>query len=156
MRTKAHLLVLGVGNELLGDDAVGHLLAEDLAAIRREGFVSAGVGVAIENAGPLVRRHRPDVLILIDAATGIGRSPWAFVPPSRLDTFCHSTHSVPLPLLIAAWKSDNPRLQAFFIGITPHANDLATPLSFQVAAARSEIAAIFRQCLLEQAEEQRG
>ncbi|HVN75354.1 MAG TPA: hydrogenase maturation protease [Thermoanaerobaculaceae bacterium] len=146
-KRRQRLLVLGIGNEMLGDDAVGHLLAEELAPLEREGFVAAAVGVAIENAGPLVRRHRPNVLLLIDAATGLGRAPWAFVPPSRLDSFCHSTHSVPLSLLVAAWKTDNPALAVRFIGVTPHSNELGAPLSPRVAAARAEIARIFRECL---------
>ncbi len=141
------LLVLGVGNEMLGDDAVGHLLAEDLAAIPRDGFLAAGAGVAIENAGPLVRRHRPDVVILLDAATGLGRRSWGFVPPARLDSACHSTHSVPLSLLVAAWRADAPHLEVAFIGVTPLASELGALLSEPVAAARAEIAAIFRECL---------
>jgi len=141
------LLVVGIGNEMLGDDAVGHLLAEDLASIRRDGFLAAVVGIAIENAGPLIRRHRPDVLVVLDAAIGLGRAPWGFVPPSRLDTFCHSTHSVPLSLLITAWRTDNPRLEVSFIGVTPHSSELGAPLSREAAAARAEIAAIFRECL---------
>ncbi len=147
VRRGLRLLVVGIGNEMLGDDGVGHRLAEDLAAIRREGFLAAGVGVAIENAGPLIRRLRPDELLLVDSATGLGRAPWAFVPPSRLGAFCHTTHSVPLPLLIAAWKTDNPGLQVSFIGVTPHSNEFAAPLSAAVAGARAEIVALFRESL---------
>ena len=146
-RQGLRLLVLGIGNEMLGDDAVGHLIAEDLAPLSHERFLSSGVGVAVENAGPLVRRHRADIVVLVDAATGIGRLPWGFVPVSRLDSFCHSTHSVPLSLLVTAWRADNPALEAHFIGVAPRANELGSALSPAVAAARSEIVGIFRELL---------
>ncbi len=147
VQRKQRLLVLGIGNEMLGDDAVGHLLAGDLSAIAREGFLSVGVGVAVENAGRLVRGHRADAVILLDAATDAGRGPWGFVPPSRLDTFCHSTHSVPLSLLVSAWRADNPALEVHFIGIRPVSSEFGTGLSPAVAAARAEIAGIFREVL---------
>ena len=155
-RRGARLLVIGIGNEILGDDAVGHLIAEELAPLSRDGFLACGVGVAVENAGTLVRRHRPDVALLVDAATGTGRLPWAFLPVLRLDTFCHSTHSVPLPLLVGAWRADNPALQAFFIGVAPGSNELGAPLTHRVAGARAEIVGIFRECLLAQTGEPRG
>ena len=141
---------------MLGDDAVGHLLAHDLASIASERFASVPVGVAVENAAHLVRRHRADVLILIDAATGIGSLPWGFVSLSRLDSFCHSTHSVPLSLLVTAWKDERPGLDVHFIGVTPHAGEFGASLSEGVAAARAEVVAIFRGVLLAQAEEPRG
>jgi hydrogenase 3 maturation protease len=146
-RRGLRVLVLGIGNEMLGDDAVGHLLACDLADLVREGFLATGCGVAVENAGPLIRRHRADVVVLIDAATGIRRLPWGFVPIARLDAFCHSTHSVPLSLLVSVWKADNPTLDVHFIGVTPRSNEFGSGLSPAVAAARTEIAAIFREVL---------
>ena len=48
-RRGLRVLVLGIGNEMLGDDAVGHLLAQDLSAVEAEGFLSVPVGVAISN-----------------------------------------------------------------------------------------------------------
>ena len=146
-RRGLRVLVLGIGNEMLGDDAVGHLLAQDLSAVEAEGFLSVPVGVAIENAGPLIRRHRADALILVDAAEGIGGSAWGFLRPSRLDSFCHSTHSVPLSLLVAAWKDARPDLDVHFIGVTPHSSEFGSSLTPEVAAARAEIVAIFRESL---------
>ncbi|MGD1148500.1 MAG: hydrogenase maturation protease [Thermoanaerobaculaceae bacterium] len=162
VRVRRHglrLLVLGIGNEMLGDDAIGHLLARDLASIASDGFLSVSVGVAIENAAHLVRRHRADVLVLIDAADGIGGSAWGFVRPSRLDSFCHSTHSVPLSLLVTTWQDEHPDLDVHFIGVRPVSNEFGAPLSDGVAAARTEIVAIFRESLAgseRPAEEQRG
>jgi hydrogenase 3 maturation protease len=150
VRVRQHglrLLVLGIGNEMLGDDAVGHLLARDLASIESEGYLSVPVGVAIENAAHLVSRHRADIVILIDAAEGIGRSEWGFVQPSRLDSSCHSTHSVPLSLLVTAWKAEHPDLEVHFIGVRPSSSGFGDALSDGVAAGRAEIERVFRELL---------
>lgn len=141
------LLVLGIGNEMLGDDAVGNVLAQDIASLQSERLLSVPVGVAMENAAHLVRRHRADVVILIDAAQATGSAVWRFVPPSRLDSFCHSTHSVPLSLLVSVWKAEDPDLEVHFIGVRPRSSGFGDPLSEVVAAARAEIVAIFRECL---------
>jgi hydrogenase 3 maturation protease len=150
MRVRRHglrLLVLGIGNEMLGDDAVGNLLAQDLVSIANEGFLSVPVGVAIENAAHLVRRHRADVLILIDAAEGIGGLAWGFVQPSHLDSSCHSTHSVPLSLLVAAWKVEHPDIEVHFIGVQPSSSGFGDSLSEGVAASRAEIGRVFHEVL---------
>lgn len=138
------VLVLGVGNEMLGDDAVGVLIARDLAGLAGERFLAVPVEIGLENAGHLVRRHRPDVLLVFDAVVAPGRRPWLFVPLSRLDTWCHSTHSVPLGLLIRAWQQDAPRLRLYFVGVRPHLVALGAPLSCEVRAAREEIVRLVR------------
>lgn len=139
------LLVLGVGNDMLGDDAIGVLLARDLEAFHSETFLAVPVGIGVENAGHLIRRHRADVVLIFDAVSAPGRKPWLFVPPSRLDTFCHSTHSVPLSLLIRAWRQDSPTIRVHFIGIRPRLVALGAPLSPEVEAVRTQIVGLFKE-----------
>lgn len=142
-RKGARILVMGIGNELLGDDAVGVLIAQDLTGLNSETFLSVPVGISVENASHLVRRHRADLVILLDAASGIGGEDWAFVPTSRLDTFCHSTHSLPLYLFVRIWKEDNPALDVRFIGITPQESTFKDGLSPVVDACRKGIVEVF-------------
>ncbi|HNX50320.1 MAG TPA: hydrogenase maturation protease [Thermoanaerobaculaceae bacterium] len=139
------LLVLGVGNDMLGDDAIGVLIARDLEALSSETFLAVPVGIGVENAGHLIPRHRADVVLIFDAVAAPGRTPWLFVPPSRLDTFCHSTHSVPLSLLIRAWRQDSPTIRVHFIGIRPRLVALGAPLSPAVQAVRAEIVGVFEE-----------
>lgn len=138
------VLVLGLGNEMLGDDGVGVRIARDLAALDDERFLSVPVEIGVENAGHLVRRHRPDVLLVFDAVAASTRKPWLFVPTSRLDTRCHSTHSVPLSLLIRTWQQDAPRMRPYFVGVRPHLVALGAPMSREVQAAREEIVGLVR------------
>ena len=130
---------------MLGDDAIGVLIARDLEALNSETFLAVPVGIGVENAGHLIRRHRADVVLIFDAVAAPGRKPWLFVPPSRLDTFCHSTHSVPLSLLIRAWQQDSPAVRVHFIGIRPRLVALGAPLSPEVASVRTEIVGLFKE-----------
>lgn len=142
------ILVLGLGNEMLADDAVGALVARDVADLGLGPEVlSVPVGIAIENAAHLVRRHAADVVVLVDAAAGLPRPPWGFVAPSRLDTFCHSTHSVPLPLFVRIWREERPGARILFVGVEPGEISLGRGLTPSVAAAREEIVAAFRSAL---------
>jgi hydrogenase maturation protease len=136
------LLLLGVGNPMLGDDGVGVRIAEDVAALGSEAFAAVPVGIALENAAHLVGRHRADVVVLVDAALGV-RGSWGFLPPARLDTLVHSTHSVPLPVFVQLWQRENPELAVHFLGVAPVQNDLGSGLTPAVEEARREIVAAF-------------
>lgn len=142
------MLLLGVGNEMLGDDGAGVLVARDLAQLNDERFLAVPVEIGVENAGHLVRRHRPGVLFVVDAVAAATRKPWLFVPISRLDTWCHSTHSVPLGLLIRTWQQDSPRMRPYFLGVRPHRVALGAPMSLLVQAACEEIVGLFRGVLV--------
>ena len=145
------MLLLGIGNELLGDDAIGSLIAHDLESLGSERFAAVPVGVAVENSAYLVRRFGADLVVLVDAIVGSTRARhgWTFVAPERLDTFCHSTHSVPLSLFVRIWKEDNPALDVRFLGVRVVSNELGASLSAPVAAARTEIVGVFRSVLTE-------
>lgn len=147
-RRKERVLVLGLGNEMLSDDAVGALVARDVAGLGLgPDVLSVPVGIAVENAAHLVRRHAADLVLLVDSAAGLPRPPWGFVASSRLDTFCHSTHSVPLSLFARIWREDRPGVRVLFLGVEPGEVSLGRGLTPAVAAAREEIVAAFRPAL---------
>jgi hydrogenase maturation protease len=137
------VLVLGMGNPMLGDDGVGVRIAEDVAALGSDVVTAVPVGIALENAAHLVGRHRADVVLLVDAALGV-RGSWGFLSPGRLDTLVHSTHSVPLPVFVELWQREDPALAVHVLGVTPRQNGLEAGLSPVVEAARREIVAAFR------------
>ena len=149
MQARKRILVLGIGNEMLGDDAVGSLIARDLEDLGSERFAATSVGIAIENSGHLVKRFGADLLILVDTIAGSARARhgWTFVGPERLDSFCHSTHSVPLSLFVRIWKEDNPALDVRFVGVRVVSNELGASLSPPVVAARRDIVGIVRGML---------
>jgi Ni,Fe-hydrogenase maturation factor len=212
-RSGRRVLVLGVGNELHADDAVGFLIARDLgsgldgsfhaeAQRRREDpeassvlipdsrqavlhdpaaaefmpdsphepdvpsslrpcasalssggsprLIAVPVGTALENAAGLVVRHAADEVFLVDAVRPPRRNAraWAFYEPDRLDAFIHSTHSVPMRLLVQWWRQERPGIGVHFLGIRIADTTPFAALTPAVELARREIAGIFRSILL--------
>ena len=144
-RRRRRVLLIGIGNEYRGDDAIGHLIAEDLSRQSRGAFLAVSAGVALENASYLVRRHAADLLFLADAidAGNLAPGEWSFFDPDCLDSFCHSTHSLPLSLLVSVWKEDHPGLRVHFLGFGIHPPRDFAPLSPEVEAARRQVTGIF-------------
>lgn len=154
-RADRKIVVLGIGNELLGDDAVGDRITRELAPYNTHRFEAIPAGIAPENGAYMVSRAAPDVLFIIDAATPAGgagegadgAAPWDFYPADSLDTFCHSTHSVPLSMFVSVWRQERPQLDVQFIGIVIHDTSFMAPLSPRVDATRAELVGVFRSAL---------
>jgi hydrogenase maturation protease len=125
------LLLLGMGNPLRGDDAIGHLLAEELEPLNREGFQAHAVGTAVENAMRWIRETAGGTLLLVDAVFDetLAEGSWALYPSEQLDSICHSTHSIPLSMLISYWQKEVPILQVYFLGISIRGSTDMAPLS---------------------------
>jgi hydrogenase maturation protease len=125
------LLVLGMGNPLRGDDAIGHLLAQELEAKRAENFRVHAVGIAIENAMRWIREAAGGTVLLVDAVCDeeIAEGSWSLYLPEQLDSVCHTTHSIPLSLLIRYWQNEVPGLQVHFLGISIRNNAEMTALT---------------------------
>jgi hydrogenase 3 maturation protease len=145
-KEQRRLLVFGVGNELRGDDGVGVLVAADLAASDDELFTSAPVGIAIENASHLPGRLGADLVVIVDAVVSSGRRlrPWQLLPVSAADTFCHTTHSIPLSLLARYWQHERPGLEVVLLGIRIESNAENTAISPGVLLARQSVVDVVR------------
>jgi hydrogenase 3 maturation protease len=135
--------VLGVGNELNGDDGAGvavvRALAARLAATPRLLLIDAGT--APENfTGPL-RRFRPDLVVEIDAAhqeQPPGTTSW--IDWRDADGMSASTHTLP-PSVLASFLISELECQVALIGIQPVTLEPGRPLSPEVEAAVERLAA---------------
>ena len=143
------MLILGVGNELRGDDGVGFLVAADLARDNDDLFTSVPVGIAVENASHLALRWPADVVVIVDAVVSSGRRlrPWQLLPVSAADTFCHTTHSIPLSLLARYWQHERPGLEVVLLGIRIAANAEGTAVSPDVLRVRQSVVDVVRTAL---------
>ena len=128
---KRPIVLLGMGNPLRGDDGIGHLLAEALAPLNGERFQAHAVGTAVENAMRWIREAAGGAVILVDAVfdESLPEGSWALIPAGRLDSICHTTHSIPLSLLISYWQKEVPGLDVHFVGISIRNNTDMAPLS---------------------------
>jgi hydrogenase 3 maturation protease len=108
-------LLLGIGNPLRGDDGAGVSVALHL---RARGWQAVDCGTAPENFTGVVRRLRPDLLLLVDAAEmGLPPGEFRVVPKDRIEDVAFGTHHLPLSHLME-FLSDTVE-EIWFIGIQP-------------------------------------
>jgi hydrogenase 3 maturation protease len=146
------LIVLGVGNVLKGDDAVGPHVVERLSADYGPGkpegsrFTAVDCGTTPENYTGLIRRERPSTLVIVDAADmGLPPGSVRIIPGSRAGALGLSTHSMPLSLFmdyIADLCGDvvlvgiQPASMILGQGLSPEAKDAADGLARTIAEDR--------------------
>ena len=134
--------VVGVGQELLGDDAAG------LAVCRRLQELAQDLGTALiipagpapENCTAQLRRFAPDWVVLVDAArmeAAPGTVRW--IPWEEAEAIGGSTHTLPLRLL-SEFLSSSMGCRVSLLGIQPSETTLGAPLSPSVGDAVESVA----------------
>lgn len=135
--------IVGIGNELRGDDAAGVRVARTLqstaGADRDPPLLIIDAGAAPENFTGLLRRFDPDLVLLIDAAQmneAPGSIRWiAWQETSGLSA---STHTLPLYML-SQYLVTELACDVALIGIQPQGNEFGASLSLEVQQAVDEI-----------------
>jgi hydrogenase 3 maturation protease len=142
--------VVGIGQELRGDDAVGVRTARRLVkrqrAGGREALRPASLFLLVVEAGPVpesctgpLRRFAPDLVILVDAAD-MGEMPGAvrWLDCTEADAAAGSTHSLPLSLF-ARFLGEEFGCQVALLGIQPAALTFGAPLTDPVRRAMRRV-----------------
>ena len=133
--------VLGIGNDLSGDDAVGAVIARELAVRvdRVADCLVLDAGTAPENfTGPL-RRFRPDSVLLVDAAH-LSAEPGtiAWMDWRQTDGLSGSTHTLP-PSVLAQFLVEELACRLALLVIQPAQLEFEQPLSPVVRAAADRV-----------------
>jgi len=137
-------LLVGVGNDLRGDDAFGPLLARRLAA---EMLPALDAGSAPENLTGPILRAAPDLLILADAAV-MGEAPGTvrLLEAGALAEGGTSTHDPSLATLLAylqgrrAQDGKRPPLEVVVLAFEPTTRALGAPPSKALLRAVERLA----------------
>lgn len=147
------ILVLGVGNVLKGDDAVGPYVVDLIAtssppeaegSVRGAGLTTIDCGTVPENYTSVVRRMQPAQVIIVDAADmGLEPGSVRVVPGDRVGALGLSTHSMPLSLFIDYVTGFCGEVT--LVGIQPLAMRLGEGLSERVRAAGGWLAGVIRE-----------
>ena len=134
------MAILGIGQELRGDDALGLEVARRLQRklSGRGDVLVLLAGPAPENFTGMLRRFAPQRVILVDAAL-MGEAPGAahWLNWREAAGFSASTHSLPLSAL-ASYLESELGCTVQLMGIQPAANDLGASLSTQAKKGASE------------------
>lgn len=127
--------VMGIGNELRGDDAAGVLAVRALREAQCETFLVIEGALAPENHTGALRRFRPDLVLLIDAAE-MGEQPGCVRWLAAADTegLSPSTHTTP-PSMLARFLTESLGCEVALVGIQPSDTSFGAPVSPAVSAA---------------------
>ncbi|MBK8033031.1 MAG: hydrogenase maturation protease [Anaerolineae bacterium] len=134
--------VMGVGQILSGDDGVGVLIARQL----REHIPSndhrliIDAGLAPENFTGLIRKVRPELIIVIDAAQ-MNEPPGTvhLIPWQYADGICMSTHTLPLKMM-CSYLTDQVGCDIALIGIQVGDAQFGHPPTSAVTTAAAQVA----------------
>lgn len=137
--------VMGIGNELRGDDAAGVLAARALHGLQHDRFLVVEAATAPENHTGLLRRFQPDLVLLIDAAQ-LGEQPGCVRWLAAADTegLSASTHTTP-PSMLARFLTETLGCEVALVGIQPYDTSFDAPVSPAVTAAVDAVVASMRQ-----------
>lgn len=140
--------VIGVGNALCGDDAAGSLLIRLLQPhLDDHGqtlLVSAGTSP--ESCTGLLRRFKPRLVVLVDAAQ-LDCEPGAirWIPGHRIKGLSASTHTLPLDLL-ASFLEAELGCEVAMLGIQPVHCEFG-PMSSVVRSRVTDLARVLAEAL---------
>jgi len=149
-------IILGIGNELGGDDAAGSFVArvinEKLRGKAVEHQITAiDAGTAPENYTSVIRRNRPEQLILVDAADmGLPPGSIRLLSPAKIATLSFSTHGVPLSALVSYVQEFCGRI--YIIGIQPEQTEVGGRLSASVGKSSQSVIALILDDRLDEIE----
>ena len=131
-------LLIGVGNEISGDDAFGPELAKRLKSFLGDRAIDAGL--APENWAGTILKLAPEILIIADAVAFDGEpGEIRIFRPEELIDHLPSTHGPGFGALINYLLEFLPGLKIIILAVQPQATGLMTPISEPVAAALTTI-----------------
>jgi hydrogenase 3 maturation protease len=148
----ARIAILGVGNELNGDDAVGPKIVHSLQNYQAKGKITRPVllvdtGLAPENFVGLLRGQNPGLVVLIDAAQmGLLPGEIRWLSAEEIDGFSASTHTLPLSIL-SGYLEKELGCKVEILGIEPFQVDPFQPLSQPVAKGMKNVINEFKDLL---------
>ena len=131
------IALIGIGQELCGDDAVGILTARTLR--KQDGLMQnllvIDAGPAPENFCGALRRFQPHLVIFIDAAQMHGDPGLiSYLNPHETTSMGISTHSLPL-FLFADYLTSELGCETGILGIQPENIVFGAPLTSAVRKA---------------------
>jgi hydrogenase 3 maturation protease len=141
------VVVIGMGNELRADDAVGLHVVRLLKPFTHEKLkVFEGHMTPEAYIGPACASHPTHVLI-VDAAQ-LGKKPgaWQILSPDNVEQGLFTTHTIPAVEVAAEIKR---RCDAcvVFLGIQPKSRDISLGLSKECQQAGEEIARVIQKTM---------
>lgn len=150
-KERPHLLVLGIGNTLNGDDGAGCAIADAVNSLPPDKrktdftFTALNAGTVPENFVGTIRKANPDLLLIIDAGdfSAMPGTIELFLP-SDVTGFTFATHALPLSVL-AEYIGSELSVPVEILLIQPESIDFLAPLSPKAESAVQEVVDFFKK-----------
>ncbi|MBU2565715.1 MAG: hydrogenase maturation peptidase HycI [Candidatus Thermoplasmatota archaeon] len=141
-------ILMGIGNVLKGDDGIGCYIAKNL---EEKNWLSLDCGTAPENFTSVIRKNKPEILVIVDAADmGIDAGVFRIVSEEKIENIGISTHNMPLSFLINYLKDSANRI--IFIGIQPKTIRDSDKISEKLKKSAEQLKEILREGRFEEIE----
>ena len=128
-------LLMGVGNDIRGDDAVGELIVREFESDEWE---TVDCGSIPENHIIMVEKDEYDIVVLVDAADmGLDPGEVRIVDRELLGVFTMSTHALPLSLVIDYLEERVD--EVYLIGIQPKDMRLSEEMTPELHDAKDKV-----------------
>lgn len=127
LQSSPRLVILGIGENRMGDDGLGQLITFELdkwSKFSKVKIINGGI-TPEERLNELIE-FQPNVLLIIDAIGGGKLIPGQvnLYPSDKILNYLPvSSHSLPLPVYIDRCYRGVPNLKIFLLGITPFSLD---------------------------------
>ena len=143
------VVVVGVGNPIRGDDAVGPKIIELLESTPIDGVLLLNTESVPEAFTGKVEKFNPTHVLLVDATNFRGAAgETKLITGEQIGGQAVSTHSLPLNILIS-YIEKSLGLSVLLLGIQPVSIGLGEPISALVEAAAVSVADTLYQILSE-------
>lgn len=141
------VVILGIGNPLRGDDALGLEILLQLRGKVPRSVRLIDSGTMPENFTGEVKRFRPSHVLLIDAAY-LNAKPGGvrLVPPEDIGGVAVSTHTLPLSMF-AEVVQKNTKAMVLLLGVQPKEVEFVEGLTPELEKAVHKIAEVLMRLL---------
>ncbi len=135
------IVILGIGNEIKGDDALGPIITQKASQLfnKNENIVVFDGGTVPENYTGLIRKESPTHIILVDAVD-MKKEPGYIrvVKKEEIANYNISTHAMPISFLIK-YMETTVDAQIILVGIQPKSMGFAEEISKEVQKSIDEV-----------------
>lgn len=134
-------ILMGVGNSLRGDDGIGCYIAKNF---REKNWVSLNCGTVPENFTSIIRRNKPEKLVIVDASDmGLKQGEFRIVSEEKIENVSISTHQMPLSFLINYLSNSVGKI--IFIGVQPKTIKDSEEISDELKKSANKIMSVLRE-----------
>ncbi len=143
------VVLMGVGNPMRGDDAVGVAVIQRLQEYPIPSVMLLNTETVPESYIGKVESHRPTHVLLIDAANFGGRpGDTRLIDSQHIGGHAVSTHSLPLTIFIS-YIEKSLGVEVLLLGVQPKTVVFSEELTPELAEASERIAETLRRVLSE-------